>query len=199
MTAQHADQLIEGYLARLRAAAADLPPGARDELVADMRTHIAEARRRAPEETDATILNVLDRLGEPEVVAAEARNRPSDLPVPPRPSTSGPFRPSLLELAIPALLVFLWPIGIILLWYSSAWNFRDKLIGTVLPLGGYPWVLGLVRPLLLGSLIGAPLGLALQTLAFIALVLPLLAGGYMTYRLRAGRSVGNLNRPPAPG
>src|SRR5258708_40315233 len=40
MTAPHADQLIDGYLARLRAAAADLPGGAREELIDDMRAHI---------------------------------------------------------------------------------------------------------------------------------------------------------------
>src|SRR5207237_1961747 len=111
MSAPHGDSLIEGYIARLRVAASDLPSNSRDELVDDVRAHIAEARRRAPEETDATILNVLDRLGEPDVVVAEARNRPTDLPVTPRPSGSGPFKPSLLELAIPALLAFLWPIG----------------------------------------------------------------------------------------
>jgi hypothetical protein len=96
----------------------------------------------------------------------------------------------LLELAIPALLVFLWPIGIILLWYSSAWNFRDKLIGTVLPLGGYPWVLGLARPFMHDS--GSAMGVALWPLALVALVMPLLAGGYMTYRLRVGTSVRNV-------
>jgi len=73
MTATHADSLIEGYLARLRAAAADLTPGVRDELAGDVRAHIAEARSREAEETDATILNILDRLGEPDELAAEAR------------------------------------------------------------------------------------------------------------------------------
>ena len=77
MTATHADSLIEGYLARLRAAAADLTPGVRDELAGDVRAHIAEARSREAEETDATILNILDRLGEPDELAAEARSEPA--------------------------------------------------------------------------------------------------------------------------
>src|SRR5207249_583831 len=70
MSAPHADPLIEGYLARLRAAAADLTLGARDELTEDVRAHIAEARTREAEETDATILNILDRLGDPEELVA---------------------------------------------------------------------------------------------------------------------------------
>ena len=73
MTAPHADELIDGYLARLRVAAMDLSPSVREELIEDMRAHIAEARAHEPEETDATILNILDRLGDPELLAAEAR------------------------------------------------------------------------------------------------------------------------------
>src|SRR5437016_12199104 len=76
MTAPHADQLIDGYLARLRVAATDLPSSVRDELIADMRAHIAEARSREAQETDATVLNILDRLGEPDTVVAEAGRRP---------------------------------------------------------------------------------------------------------------------------
>ena len=51
MTAPHADQLIDGYLARIDAAAADLPKGAREELVDDVRAHIAEAPTRETEES----------------------------------------------------------------------------------------------------------------------------------------------------
>ena len=130
MTAQHADQLIDGYLARLNAAAADLPRSARQEFVDDMRAHIAEARAREPEETDATILNILDRLGEPAVVVAEARERLGIRP-------SQPYRPGFLEVAAVILVPFLWPIGVILLWMSPAWHWRDKLIGTLVPPGGY--------------------------------------------------------------
>ena len=75
MTAPHADQLIDGYLARLNAAAGDLPKVARQELVDDVRAHITEARARESEETDAAILNILDRLGEPAAVVADARER----------------------------------------------------------------------------------------------------------------------------
>lgn len=76
MSAPHAEQLIDGYLVRLRDAATDLPKSNRSELIDDMRSHIAEARtRESGEETDATILNILDRLGEPNVVVADWNTR----------------------------------------------------------------------------------------------------------------------------
>jgi uncharacterized membrane protein len=130
MTAPHADQLIDGYLARLTAAAADLPKSARQELIEDMRSHIAEARSREPEETDATILNILDRLGDPATVVGSARDRLGIRP-------PQPYRSGLLEVAAVLLVPFIWPIGVILLWISPAWNWRDKVIGTLVPPGGY--------------------------------------------------------------
>jgi len=133
MTAPHADQLIDGYLARLRAAATDVPAGTRNELIDDMRAHIVEARSRETEETDATILNILDRLGEPAVVVADARERLGVRP-------SARFRWGLREIAAVFLVVGVWPIGVILLWMSPAWNTRDKVIGSVLPLLGYAGV-----------------------------------------------------------
>ena len=140
MSAPHADQLIDGYLARLRVAAADLPPSIREELIDDMRAHIAEARAREPEETDATILNILDRLGEPELLVAEARQRPA-----PPPSNQPPwpwvYRSGILEIAAIVLLPFFWVVGVILLWVSPAWNTRDKVIGTIFSLGGYPGII----------------------------------------------------------
>jgi hypothetical protein len=146
MTAPHADQLIDGYLARLRVAAADLPASARDELIEDMRAHIAEARSREPQETDTTILNILDRLGEPEAVVTEARRRSDSLEPTPVGGRPGPHLPGALEIAALVFLLVIWPVGVILLWISPAWKVRDKVIGTLLPPGGYPtiFVLGLV-------------------------------------------------------
>lgn len=129
MSAPHGDQIIEGYLARLRTALGDLPGPRQQELVEDVRRHIAEARAGLAAETDADILNILDRIGEPGVIAAEARE------------PGAPVRKStgigILEIGALVLTPFLWPIGVILLWTSSAWNTRDKIIGTLVPPGGY--------------------------------------------------------------
>jgi hypothetical protein len=202
MTAPHADQLIEGYVARLSAAAGDLPRSARQELIDDMRSHITEARAREPEETDAAVMNILDRLGEPATVVADARER---LGI----RLAQPYRPGVLEVAAVILVPFLWPIGVILLWMSPAWKVRDKLIGTFLPPGGYMGVgiFGLVAATahssgcivstdatghIIQNTCPAPGPLWWQVLTNVVItlvifVLPLLTAGYLAFRLRWGR------------
>jgi hypothetical protein len=198
MTAAHADHLIDGYLARLRAAAADLPSGARDELIDDMRAHIGEARSREPEETDASVLNILDRLGDPAAVVADARDRLGIRP-------AQPYRPGVLEVAAVILVPFLWPIGVILLWMSPAWNWRDKLIGTLVPPGGYiglSYILLTVTTqsscvtirdqaghLLQNSCTGPPElpGVLLVPWTILVFGSPLISAAYLAIRLRWGR------------
>jgi uncharacterized membrane protein len=125
VTAPHADQITSGYLARLEHALADLPPARRAELLDDVRTHIAEARRGLADETDADLLNILDKLGDPADIAADARDRLGAQPAPP----AAPL--GVLEIAAIVALVLVWPAGIALVWLSSAWSQRDKLIATV--------------------------------------------------------------------
>jgi uncharacterized membrane protein len=130
VSAPHADQIISGYLARLEQALAALPPARRAELVDDVRSHIAEARRALGEETDADLLNILDKLGDPADIAADARDRAGAQPAPP----AMPL--GMLEIAAIVALVLVWPAGIALVWLSSAWSQRDKLIATVFVPGG---------------------------------------------------------------
>jgi hypothetical protein len=209
MTAPHADQLIDGYLARLRVAATDLPSGVREELIEDMRAHIAEARAREPEETDATILNILDRLGEPDAVVAEAGGRPDAFGSGQASGRAEPYRPGVLEVATVILVPFLWPIGVILLWMSPAWRWRDKLIATLVPPGGYiglSFILGAavtsgrscvtIRDqaghLLQSSCSGPPElpGVLLVPWTILVLGSPLISAAYLAIRLHWGR------RPP---
>ncbi|MET8306564.1 hypothetical protein [Micromonospora sp. NPDC005173] len=60
------EQEITDYVARVRAALADLPPAQRDELTEDLPDHLAEVAAEA----DGTLV---ERLGEPEAYAAELR------------------------------------------------------------------------------------------------------------------------------
>jgi hypothetical protein len=64
-----AEPLIEIYLGQLRAAAWPLPASRRDELVADVRSHIDAALEAQGTRDEAAIRTVLDRLGEPEAIA----------------------------------------------------------------------------------------------------------------------------------
>jgi uncharacterized membrane protein len=144
VTAPHADELIAEYLARLETALAPIPSARRQELLDDVRAHIAEARSALSDETDADLLNILDRLGDPADMAADeiGRQEPSRPAQPPQRNSRG------LEIAAIVLLLLFWPIGVVLLWISDAWTTRDKLIGTLVPPFGYlgTFVLG---PLLL--------------------------------------------------
>src|SRR5437588_12894486 len=35
-------------------------------------------------------------------------------------------------------MLLVWPVGVILLWASRAWTTREKVLGSLLPPGGYP-------------------------------------------------------------
>ncbi|GAA0443288.1 hypothetical protein Aca07nite_77980 [Actinoplanes capillaceus] len=73
------DQLVADYLARVGRAAAGLPAGRREELLADLREHIDIARAESGAETEAEIRTILDRLGDPESIVAAADTQ-TDLP-----------------------------------------------------------------------------------------------------------------------
>jgi uncharacterized membrane protein len=72
MTNQH-DRMVGEYLDAVRRATVDLPPDRRDDLLADLSEHIATARAELDPETEAGVRDILDRLGDPASIAAEAR------------------------------------------------------------------------------------------------------------------------------
>jgi uncharacterized membrane protein len=83
------DRTVESYLAAVRRAVADLPLDRQDDLLADLREHITAARADLDPETEAGVRAILDRLGDPAAIAAEARlgsapPRPAPVPAPPR-------------------------------------------------------------------------------------------------------------------
>jgi uncharacterized membrane protein len=98
------DRLVEEYLAAVGRACVGVPATRREELVADLREHIAVARARLDRPSEADIRTILDRLGEPEVIAAEAR-----VGEPARPMRTG----SVGLAAPPARPGPVWPIVII--------------------------------------------------------------------------------------
>lgn len=134
MTAPHAAQLVDGYLQRLASALADMPAERRVEILDEIRGHIAEERAAMSDETDIGVMNLLDRLGDPADIAAEARGAERALRVPNVRSFG------TLEVLALVLLILAWPIGAILLWTSRAWSVREKVLGTLVPPGGYPGV-----------------------------------------------------------
>jgi uncharacterized membrane protein len=124
--------LVERYLRDLREALRDMPRRQRDELVAEIASHIEQTLPEGA--SDAEAMTALDRLGDPDQIAGAERER------------LGIDEPSagwLEWLAIPLLLiggvvipVVGWLVGVVFLWLSRCWTVRDKLLATLLVPGG---------------------------------------------------------------
>lgn len=152
MTAPHGDQIVAGYIAQLERALASVPPSRRAEIVDEIGEHIAQVRGQIADESDADVLNLLDRLGDPVELAASA---PTEEPTPVTPGGGGPLASGWLDIAALVLTPILWPVGVILLWMSPSWSTRDKLIGTLVPPGGYIGTyLGLTAMFIVGAVDG---------------------------------------------
>ena len=69
------DHLVNDYLRAVEQALAGVPAGRRDELLADLSQHIAAKRAelQPEQETEVEVRSIIELLGDPEEVAAEAR------------------------------------------------------------------------------------------------------------------------------
>jgi uncharacterized membrane protein len=144
-----ADTLVEDYLDRLERELADFPSARRRELVQEISGHIAEARAGLESENEAEIRNLLDRMGDPTDIAAEARG-----PAPETAPAAAPVERRSGALDVAALILLLvggvvipvigWLVGVVLLWISSAWTARQKLLGTLVVPGGLALPAGLL-------------------------------------------------------
>lgn len=137
---------VHSYLDELDRALRDLPRARRREITRDIGAHIDAALADAPEQSPAMIATMLDHLGTPTEIAEAAR---AELPTE-RSRIASRDVIAIVLLLIGGLIVpFVgWLIGVVLLWISTAWQTRDKLIATLLVPGG------LLAPMLLG-VIGA--------------------------------------------
>lgn len=141
-----ADDLVQNYLRQLEAELSALPRANRREVLDEISTHIVEARAGRTDESEAEIRTLLDRLGDPADIAAEAMDR---FEVKPRKRTWVEVT-ALVLLPIGGVIVPIvgWLVGAILLWVSDAWTTRDKLLGTLVVPGG------LLVPLVLVQTVG---------------------------------------------
>lgn len=133
------DQVVNGYLSRLDAAAANLPPGQRAELLHEIREHIDAARAAGAAADEATVRTMLDRLGEPEdIVAAALESSQAAGPVlVARRSSTGLELAAALLLTVGSFIPLIgWAVGAVLLWGSRRWSSREKLLGTLVVPGG---------------------------------------------------------------
>jgi uncharacterized membrane protein len=128
-----ADRAVTTYLKRLDADLADLPRARRREIVDEIAEHIAEAQAQHPTQSEADTRTMLERLGDPADIAADARQRFGVVRA----------RPGWMETAALVLLLFGgfvfgvgWIVGLILLWSSTVWKPWEKLLGTLVIPGG---------------------------------------------------------------
>jgi uncharacterized membrane protein len=183
------DTLIDRYLKDLEAELAELPANRRREILDEVGEHITAARGALDAESEAAIRTVLERLGDPADIAAEARERFGIPAAPAKPAT-----PWLEVIALVALVIPLlgWFVGVVLVWLSRVWTTRDKLIGT---LGGLSWLVAGLGTLSmsargLASVGSGPVGPTetslLEVIVFVVpFLLPIAAAIYLGFRLRS--------------
>jgi len=130
--ASKADRLVADYLKRLDAELRDLPRARRRELHQEISEHIADARADL-EEDESSVRGLLDRLGDPEEIAAEARER---FGVQRKSGNIDVLALILLLIGGVVLPLIGWLVGVVLLWTSGVWTQRETLIGTLVVPGG---------------------------------------------------------------
>ncbi|TDU87215.1 hypothetical protein EV138_0733 [Kribbella voronezhensis] len=124
-----ADRLVDAYLDYLAKAAEPLPAERRTELVAEVSAHIDE-ERAAGVSSAAEVRAMLARLGDPDEIVAAATDG-LVLVDRYRPRVRGREVVTLLLLLFGGMVLFGWFIGVYLLWTADRWNFKEKLLGTL--------------------------------------------------------------------
>ena len=67
-----ANAILNQYFLRLEQALSELPAERRAQIVEDLRTHVEECLLAESVHSDATVLAILDRVGDPDEIAREA-------------------------------------------------------------------------------------------------------------------------------
>jgi hypothetical protein len=136
MTQTRYDDLVASYLDDLTNQLAGLPRARRSELLDDIAHHIEALLDEAAESGPVTreiVEAVLAEVGDPAEIAREAGAEAV-----PRPGPTGWDKAVIAILLVGGLIfpVLGWLIGVAMLWVSSAWRVKDKVIGTLLVPGG---------------------------------------------------------------
>jgi hypothetical protein len=125
-TAGETDKLVRRYLAQLDAALRGVDASRREEILADMHEHIEEGRTGLDPDDVAGVRTLLDRVGDPAAIAAEAGAPP------PGSRRWDAWAPWLIIFG-PVAGGLGWLAGVLIMWTSPAWSQRAKLIATVAP------------------------------------------------------------------
>ena len=136
-----ADKLVRRYLAQLDAALRDVDASRREEILTEVHGHIDEGRAELDPDDATSVRTLLDRVGDPAAIAAEAGAPP------PGSGRWDAWAPWLIIFGFIASGLG-WIAGVLILWTSPTWSQRDKLIATVVsPAGLVALFFGLVAAL----------------------------------------------------
>ena len=128
-SASEADKLVQRYLAQLDRALQGVDTTRREEILAEVREHIEEGRIGLDPDDAASVRTLLNRVGDPAAIAAEAGAPPPDS------RRWDAWAPWLIIFG-PVASGLGWIAGMLILWTSPAWSRRDQLIATFVPLAG---------------------------------------------------------------
>jgi hypothetical protein len=127
--AGEADKLVRRYLAQLDAALRGVGDSRREEILAEVQGHIVEGRTGLDPGDTASVRTLLDRVGAPAAIAAEAGAPP------PGSRRWDAWAPWLIIFG-PLASGLGWIAGVLILWTSPTWSRRDQMIATFVPLAG---------------------------------------------------------------
>ncbi|HEX3926210.1 MAG TPA: hypothetical protein VHY31_28315 [Streptosporangiaceae bacterium] len=125
-TVGEADKLVRRYLAQLDAALQGVDASRREEILTEVHGHIDEGRAGLDPDDAASVRTLLDRVGDPAAIAAEAGAPP------PGSRRWDAWAPWLIIFG-PVASGLGWIAGMLILWTSPTWSRRDKLIATFVP------------------------------------------------------------------
>jgi hypothetical protein len=166
-TVGEADKLIRRYLAQLDAALRGVDASRREEILAEVHEHIEEGRAGLDPDDAESVRTLLDKVGDPAVIAAEAGAPP------PGSGRWDAWAPWLIIFGFIASGLG-WIAGVLILWASPTWSRRDKLIATFVPLAGLVALFfGLVAALRAAASCPGPTTLASTTCTTKGVTLPL--------------------------
>lgn len=123
-------RLIQEYMSTLEQSLADMPYSKVKEFLLDIRRHIEEGLER---ESSLDVAQLLERLGSPQDLAEEFRKEVHTEERIREEQTTYAGIPAWVVLVT---LIFVFPIGLILLWFSPLWSRRSKVIATLIPAVG---------------------------------------------------------------
>jgi len=118
VTKTDTEAIVDAYLRQLDVALGQVSPRRREELLDEVRDHISQARNELADESASAVLELLDKLGRPEEIAAAAIAESDQRAIPARPVRSGGLDRITVALLLFGGFVFLvgWFVGVALLW-----------------------------------------------------------------------------------